>query len=136
MSMITEKIPTGAYFHQFINDENNPSPVKLLERYGRVVENAEIQNQRGKNVKIDGLLIKDEEKYGIIWLNWNRKIGTNKVHQAERLVRETKLDGAIILGPAFSETAEELAKKITSTGRAKIVLLEQDIVSQMFTYNH
>ena len=135
MSMITEKIPTGVPFHQLENKENNINPVKLLEKYGHIIEQPEIQNQRGKNVKLDGLLIKGEEKYGVIWLNWNRKVGTNKVHQAERLVRETKLDGAIILGPAFSETAEELAKKITSTGRAKIVLLEQDVISQMFTYN-
>ena len=108
---------------------------RALRRYGEVIPNATLPDKRGKNLVIDALLKSKDERYGVIYLDWKRKVGTNKIHQAERLVSETNLDGAIIVGPSFSTTAHELAKQVNLRGFGRIMLLEKDVVKGLQGYD-
>ncbi len=135
MSVSTNKILTGddpiLSSHKKTRRQN---PLTSLSVLGNVQLSPDVKNYRGKPVKLDALLEKENEKYGVIWLNWKRKVGTNKIHQAERLVKDTGLSGAIIIGPAFSDTAEELARKITASGKAKVILIEDYIFKDIDQY--
>ncbi len=120
------------------DDEEREEQIEIfraLRNYGEVITNATLPDRRGKNLVLDALLKNKEEMYGIIYLNWKRKVGTNKIHQAERLVSETNLNGAIIVGPSFSTTAHELAKQVNLRGSGRIMLLEKDVVKRLQGYD-
>ncbi len=120
------------------NEEEREEQMEVfdaLRKYGEVIPNARLPNSRGKNLVLDALLRNKNEKYGVIYLNWKRKVGTNKIHQAERLVSETNLDGAIIVGPSFSTTAHELARQVNLRGFGRIMLLEKDVIKGLHRYD-
>ncbi len=66
---------------------------------------------------------------GILHYNWKRKIGVDKINQAIKSVNNTELDGALIVGSAFSHSALELAERINQVERKKVLLFEVGAVN-------
>ena len=99
---------------------------KFISQIGEVKKNPIVKSVTGKPIPVDAVVSTKDQTYAVFTYNWKRPVGINKVHQIERILKNSFLDGAILISHKFSLNAEELASKIVSSSDQKILLIQNE----------
>ncbi|MHA1474478.1 MAG: restriction endonuclease [Promethearchaeota archaeon] len=75
-------------------------------KYEYIVPENPIRGRSGQKWKFNGIVIYQDQRYGVFVREWNRSIGVNQIRQLEKACRDTKCAGGIIVGDTFSCNAE------------------------------
>ena len=99
---------------------------KFISKIGKVEKHPRIMSITGKPIQVDAIVKSSEQTYAVFTYDWKRPVGINKVHQIERLLKTSTLDGAILVSNKFSPNATELASKIVTSSDQKIFLIQKE----------
>ena len=100
------------------------SIVKILRLLGKVTT-TKILDEKGKPSQYIGTIkTQSNSKLGVLFYDWNRPMGVNKITNAFRSGKKFGFDGTVIISNQFSFAAIEQTKRINASGNHMIALIE------------
>ncbi|MHA1686685.1 MAG: hypothetical protein ACTSYD_09815 [Candidatus Heimdallarchaeaceae archaeon] len=94
----------------------------FLRRYGVVHQLPKISLDSQSRI-LPFIVQTEKQRYAVFAFRWKKSIGTNTIIRTEHMLKDLNCDGAIVIGPKFSQNSFDLVNDINNRGDAHIILL-------------
>lgn len=114
-----------------LTEVGNQDIIASLNRLGSVSLEP-VADLKGKPTKFIGTLVTSTSvKFGILFYNWKRALGVNKIMQAVRIAQNVGMPGVFVISNEYSSAAVEQANRINQLNSTKIILMSTDELGKL-----